>query len=110
MPSIFTRIINRELPAKVFLETDDVIVIQDIRPKAPVHLLLIPKQETPDFYSTPDDILTMLNRTAREVADRLGIADHFRIVINNGYGQEVPHLHYHFLSDLGAERLRFEEQ
>jgi histidine triad (HIT) family protein len=110
MPSVFTRIINRELTAKVFLETDEVIVIQDIRPKAPVHLLLIPKQETPDFYRTPDDTLRVLNDTVRKVANMLGIADHFRIVINNGWGQEVPHLHYHFLSDRGAERLRFEER
>jgi histidine triad (HIT) family protein len=109
MPSIFTRIINREIPAKVFLETDEVIVIQDINPKAPVHLLVIPKQETPDFYSTPEDTLAMLNQTVREVANRLGIADHFRLQINNGWGQEVPHLHYHFLSDRGAERVKFEK-
>jgi histidine triad (HIT) family protein len=107
MPSIFTRIINRELPAKIFYEDDEVIVIADHRPKAAVHLLLIPKIETKNFHSTPPEILTMLDRTVKMVADRLEIADHFRVIINNGLGQEVDHLHYHFLSDRGAENLKF---
>jgi len=90
MPSIFTRIINRELPAKIFYEDDEVIVIADHRPKAPVHLLLIPKIETKNFHSTPPEILTMLDRTVKLVADRLEIADHFRVIINNGLGMQRP--------------------
>ena len=108
MPSIFTKIINRELPAKIFYETGDVIVIQDIRPKAPVHLLIIPKAETKNFFETPAETLALLDETAKEVARRLGITDHFRVQVNNGYGQEVDHVHYHFLSDRGADKLRFE--
>lgn len=109
MSSIFTRIINRELPAKIFYETDEVIVIADINPKTPVHLLLIPKAETKNFYETDPAILAMLDRTVKIIADKLGLADHFRIVVNNGYGQEVDHLHYHFHSDRGQERLSFTE-
>ena len=107
MPSIFTRIINRELPAKIFYEDNEVIVIADHRPKAPVHLLLIPEIETKNFHSTPPEILAMLDRTAKLVADRLQIADHFRLIVNNGWGQEIDHLHYHFLSDWGFENLKF---
>ena len=107
MPSIFTKIINRELPAKIFYETGDVIVIQDIRPKAPVHLLIIPKAETKNFYEAPSETLALLDETAKEVARRLGITDHFRIQVNNGFGQEVDHVHYHFLSDRGADKLKF---
>ncbi|MFQ5498545.1 MAG: HIT domain-containing protein [Candidatus Zixiibacteriota bacterium] len=107
MTSIFERIIRRELPARVFYETDEVIVIEDIRPRAEVHLLLIPKTVTRNFYETPDGVLTMLNQTVRTVADKLQINEHFRIIINNGYGQEVEHLHYHFQSDRGWERLKF---
>lgn len=109
MPSLFTRIINRELPAKIFYETDEVIVIEDIRPKTPVHLLLIPKVETKNFYHTDPEILAMLDRTVKIIADKLGLVDRFRIVINNGYGQEIDHLHYHFHSDRGRERLKFIE-
>ena len=109
MPSIFTRIINRELPAKIFYETDEVIVIQDHRPKAPVHLLIIPKAESKNFYETSEDILVLLNETTKEVARRLGLTDHFRIQVNNGLGQEIDHIHYHFLSDRGVEKLTFVE-
>lgn len=107
MPSVFTRIINRELPARILHETDEVIVIADHRPKDRVHLLIIPKVEHPDFYRTPPEVMAMLNRTAREVAEMLDIADHFRLVVNNGYGQEVDHVHLHFLSNRGAEKLRW---
>jgi histidine triad (HIT) family protein len=107
MASLFTKIINREIPAKIFYETDEVIVIADIRPKDEVHLLIIPKKETKNFYETPAETLAMLNQTAKLVADKLGIADHFRLQINNGYGQEIDHVHLHFLSNKGSEKLKF---
>ncbi|MCK4573377.1 MAG: HIT domain-containing protein [candidate division Zixibacteria bacterium] len=109
MPSIFTQIINRELPAKVFYETDEVIVIRDIRSKAPVHLLIIPKIESKNFFETPLEILDLLNRTAKKIVAKLGIEDHFRIIVNNGYGQEIDHVHYHLLSDRGVENLVYSE-
>lgn len=105
MPSIFTRIINRELPAKVFYETDEVIVIADHRPKDKIHLLIIPKLESLDFYRTPPETLAMMDQTAKIVAEKLGLTDHFRLVINNGYGQEVDHIHYHFMSDHASDKL-----
>ena len=54
-------------------------------------------------------MLGLLNETVKVVADKLNIANHFRIVVNNGYGQEIDHIHYHFLSNRGADRLRFIE-
>ena len=108
-PSIFTRIINRELPAKIFHETDEVIVFADHRPKAPVHLLIVPRIEVTNFYEAPPEILALLDATVKVVAEKLQLKDHFRIVINNGFGQEVDHIHYHFLSDRGADRLRYLE-
>ncbi len=105
MPSLFTRIINRELPAKIFYETDDVIVIADINPKEKIHLLLIPKKESTNFYQTDSETLIMLNKTVKTVAEKLGVEDSFRIVINNGFGQEVDHLHYHFLSPKNSDKL-----
>ena len=107
--SVFTRIINRELPAKIFYETDDVIVIADHRPQRPVHLLLITKAEYPDFQRTPPEALALLCETAKVVAEKLGIPDHYQLAINNGLGQEVDHIHFHFFSDRGMERLEYAE-
>lgn len=107
MPSIFTRIINREIPAKIFYETDDVIVIADHRPRDVTHLLIIPKQEFTDFYHTPKRVLSMMDVTVKIVAEKLGLQDHFRVVVNNGYGQEVDHIHYHFMSNRVSDKLKF---
>lgn len=105
MSTVFRKIINGEIPAKVFLDTDDVIVFADHRPKDTIHLLIVPKKEYPTFHETPPEILSLLNRTAKEVAERLGLADHYRLIVNNGYGQEVFHIHYHFLSNRHSEKL-----
>ena len=107
MPCVFCRIINREIPAKVFYETDEVIVIADHRPKDAVHLLIFPKQEYLNFQTTPPEVLATLSQTAKLVAEKLGLTDHYRIQVNNGYGQEVDHIHFHFMSNRGADRLTF---
>ncbi len=107
MASVFTRIINRELPARIFHEDDRVIVIADHRPKDRIHLLIVPKIEYPDFQSTPAEVLTMMSETVKLIAKKLGLEDHYRVLINNGYGQEVPHIHFHFMSNQGADRLTY---
>jgi len=109
MPSVFTRIINRELPGKIFYEDDDCFVIADHRPQAPVHLLIIPRAEHKNFHQTPAEVLEAMNRTAKLVAEKLGISDWFQIQINNGLGQEIDHVHYHFKSNRGADKLKFSE-
>lgn len=109
MSSVFTKIINRELPAKVFYETDDVIVIADHRPRRPVHLLIISKDEYPTFQETPPEVLQHCFEAAKLVAEKLGIPDHYQLNINNGLGQEVDHFHLHFLSNRGVDKLRYEE-
>lgn len=105
MSSVFTRIMNREQRAKIFYEDDECIVIADHRPKDNVHLLIIPRDEVRNFYEASPELLTMLCAKAKLVADRLGLADHFRVVINNGYCQEIDHIHFHFMSNRGADRL-----
>lgn len=105
MPSIFTRIINRELPAKIFHETDDIIVFADIAPQDAVHLLIVPKQEYKTLFETPPDVIALLMQGVKDVAKKLGLENHFRIQVANGYRQEVDHLHIHFLSNRGADKL-----
>ena len=110
MPTIFTRIIRREIPAKIFYETDQVIIIADHRPKAPVHLLIITKEEYPDFQNTPSQALLTCLETAKTIAEKLGVSDHYQLAINNGLGQEVRHFHIHFMSNRGVEKLVFVEK
>jgi len=107
MDDIFERIIKRQIPSRIFYEDDEVIVIQDLYPKAPVHLLLIPKEKSKNFYEASLETLALMGRTVKKVAELLKIEDHFQIQVNNGYGQEIAHLHYHFMSDRGADNLTF---
>lgn len=98
----FSKIIDREIPAKIIHEDDRCVVIHDISPQAPVHLLAIPKKPIPRVgEATPEDeaLLGHLLLAAGEAARKTEIGDGFRIVINNGKsaGESVPHLHVHVL-------------
>lgn len=101
--TIFQRIIDREIPAKIEHEDDLCIVLHDIDPKAPVHLLIIPKKLIPRIgAATTDDqpLLGHLLLTAAAVAKKLNLVNGFRLVVNNGSdgGESVPHLHLHLLA------------
>lgn len=101
--TIFQRIIDREILAKIEHEDDLCIVIHDIDPKAPVHLLIIPKQPIVRIGETkPADeaVLGHLLAVAGVVAKKLNLGGGFRLVINNGpdAGEAVPHLHVHLLA------------
>ncbi len=103
LPTLFERIIAREIPAKIEHEDERCIVIHDIQPQAPVHLLLIPKTVIPRVgEATPDQeaILGHLLVTAGVVAKKLDLARGFRLVINHGPDacETVPHLHIHMLA------------
>ena len=101
--TIFQRIIDREIPAKIEHEDDLCIVLHDIQPQAPVHLLIIPKKLIPRVgEATPVDqaLLGHLLLTAGALAKKLNLGNGFRLVINNGPdgGESVPHLHVHLLA------------
>jgi len=100
--TIFQKIIDREIPAQIEHEDEHCIVIHDIQPQAPVHVLVIPKKLIPRVGEAGDEdgaVLGHLLLTAREVARKLGLANGFRVVINNGPDgcESVPHLHVHLL-------------
>lgn len=100
--TIFSKIIDREIPAEIVHEDDRCIVIHDIEPHAPVHLLAIPKKPIPRVgEAKPEDesLLGHLLLAAAEAARKAGIGDGFRIAINSGKpaGETVPHLHVHVL-------------
>ena len=101
--TLFEKIINKEIPAEIIYEDDISIVIEDINPQAPTHLLIIPKKVIPKLSdaSTEDQgILGHLMLVATKIAKQLDLDDTFRMVINNGAkaGQSVFHLHLHLLS------------
>lgn len=101
--TLFQRIIDREIPAKIEHEDDRCIVIHDIAPEAPVHLLLIPKAVIPrvgDAVPADEAVLGHLLLTAGIVAKKLQLARGFRLVINHGPDacETVPHLHVHLLA------------
>lgn len=104
MPTIFSKIINREIPAKIVFENENVLAFNDINPQAPVHVLIIPKKEIPRVTDLKESehamLLGQMIDAANQIAKDLSIADEgFRLVFNCGDngGQEVYHLHLHLL-------------
>jgi histidine triad (HIT) family protein len=101
--TIFQRIIDREIPSKIEHEDEQCIVIRDVQPQAPVHLLIVPKRPISrvDAAAASDEaVLGHLLLTAQTVAKKLNLAKGFRLVINNGPDacESVPHLHVHLLA------------
>jgi histidine triad (HIT) family protein len=101
--TIFQRIIDREIPAKIEHEDDLCIALHDVHPQAPVHLLIIPKKLIPrigEATSTDQALLGHLLLTAGTLAKKLKLENGFRLVVNHGPdgGESVPHLHVHLLA------------
>lgn len=102
MPTIFERIIARELPATIHYEDDDCIVIDDAFPQAPVHILLITKKVIPSIQEiTAEDtaLVAKLMGLIPQMAKKLGVENSYRVVTNVGEdaGQTVSHLHVHVI-------------
>lgn len=101
--TIFEKIIAREIPADIIYEDDLVLAFRDVNPKAPVHVLIVPKKPIPRLAEAqPSDhsLLGHLLLKAAQVAAKVGLkTDGYRLVINNGRdaGESVPHLHCHIL-------------
>lgn len=100
--TIFKRIIDKEIPAKIVFEDDRCLAFHDVNPQAPTHVLVIPKQEIPSLAAAGDQDAAVLGHlliAARQVAKQLGLERGFRVVINSGPdgGQTVDHLHLHIL-------------
>ena len=103
MATLFTKIINKEIPAQIVYEDDLCLAFRDINAQAPTHVLLIPKKEIPRLVdATAEDqaLLGHLMITAGKIARDLGVGDAFRLAVNNGAdaGQSVFHLHLHILA------------
>lgn len=100
--SLFTRIIDREIPADIVYEDDQCIAVRDINPQAPLHVLVIPKKpiaKVSDGNADDAALFGHLLLAASEIVHKEGFED-FRLVVNNGAaaGQSVFHLHVHVLA------------
>ncbi len=100
--TLFEKIVAREVPATIEYEDDDAIVLRDVNPQAPVHLLVIPKEHVASAAHTAAEhtpLLGHLVATAAKIAREQGLGSGYRIVINTGAdgGQTVDHLHLHVL-------------
>jgi histidine triad (HIT) family protein len=100
--TIFQRIIDREIPANIVFEDDRCVAFHDVAPKAPTHVLVIPKHPIPSVADIEDrqaDLIAHLWLVIRDVAKQLGLENGYRVVVNCGPdgGQSVDHLHFHLL-------------
>ncbi len=100
---LFLKIINREIPADIVCETDELLAFRDINPQAPVHILIIPKEMIPttdDLEPKHAELIGKLILTAAEIAREEGLSeDGYRLVMNcnRAGGQMVYHIHLHLL-------------
>jgi histidine triad (HIT) family protein len=100
--TIFKRIIDKEIPARIVHEDDLSLAFHDVSPQAPVHILVIPKKEIPSIAHLEDSdavLMGHLFNVVRKIAAEQGLTNGFRTVINTGKdgGQTVDHLHIHLM-------------
>jgi histidine triad (HIT) family protein len=101
--NIFAKIIAKEMPAKIVFEDDRALAFRDVNPKAPVHILIVPKKDIArisEATAADEPLLGHLLSVAAEIARKEGIdGTGYRLVINKGAhaGESVPHLHLHLL-------------
>ncbi len=100
---LFLKIINREIPAEIIYETEDVLAFRDINPQAPVHVLIIPKthiRTVNDIQSGEAELIGKLFLAAKSIANDEGLSEEgYRLVMNcnEAAGQLVFHIHLHLL-------------
>ncbi len=104
MSTIFTKIIEREIPASIVYENDKVLAFKDINPQAPIHILVVPKKEIPtvnDIKAEDRELIGEMYLAIGEITKELGVQEEgYRVITNcNQYGgQEVFHLHFHIMA------------
>ncbi|XP_054716055.1 adenosine 5'-monophosphoramidase HINT2-like isoform X2 [Uloborus diversus] len=101
-PTIFSKILDKTIPADILYEDNKCMAFRDVAPQAPVHFLVIPRKVIPSLSDAQDEdteLLGHLLQVARKVAEREDLSNGYRVVINNGKdgSQSVYHLHIHVL-------------
>lgn len=107
MPSIFTRIINREIPAHIVAESDDYLAFLDINPLTEGHTLVIPKKEVDYLFDLDDETIAGINVFAKKVAKAIDQVSPCQRVGVSVVGLEVPHAHVHLIPIDSVEDMNF---
>lgn len=100
---IFCKIVKKEIPAEIEKETENLLVFKDANPKAPIHLLIVPKKHIVDIREADDGVWIEIKKVAIELANEKQVSG-FRITHNVGLAAMVKHMHVHFLGEVGVER------
>lgn len=100
---IFCKIIKKEISSNPVFEDDDVIAINDIHPKKPIHILVIPKKHLEDFADAGDEIIIPAKNALQKLVSQNDLMGKgYRIEVNGGGHQIINHLHFHLLAPMGA--------
>lgn len=101
MDCLFCKIINREIASNIVHETESLVVFPDINPAADIHLLIVPKKHIAGMGEISDDhaqLLVEIYRVVKKLVEERSLQDNlYRVVVNGGKAQHVPHLHFHLL-------------
>lgn len=100
---VFCKIVKGEIPAEIVDQTDNLIVFKDKDPKAPVHLLIVPKIHIKDLGELAMSLWVDIGNMAKKIAKEKNISG-FRLVHNAGNAAVVPHMHVHFLAEVTVGR------
>ena len=105
---IFCKIVAKEIPADILLENSEYIAFHDLNPKAPVHILVIPKKHYQSFQCIPSAMMATVTSFIQQLVIKMGVdKSGYRLITNVGEngGQEVKHIHFHLL---GGTKLKWE--
>lgn len=99
---IFCKIVRREIPKEFAYEDDDILAFDDLYPKAPIHLIIIPKQHIADFFEVEDDkIHVKISHAIKKLIEEKGLDKKgYKVVVNGGGYQDIFHLHFHLTGPL----------
>ena len=103
MDCIFCKVTTGELPSKKHFEDDSILVIEDISPQAPVHLLVMPKSHVPDIMSADTSLIAHVMQTVQHIIRSEKITK-YRLITNGPGAQLVEHLHIHIMGGVEKER------
>ncbi len=101
-PCLFCQIVNKEIPAEITYQDNDVVVFPDISPNARVHLLVVPAPHIKSFLDLEDkqiSTLTKMVKVIQTIIKEQKLESSYQLIFNGGKRQHVPHLHWHLLGD-----------
>lgn len=102
---IFCKIVRGEIPSKKEYEDEEILTFHDIHPKAPVHLLIIPKKHIDQFINAAPDTWNKMSQVAKELIEKLNLEPGgYRLVNNGGKAAIIQHLHLHLMGEVSHER------